>query len=63
MYVAVVVMLLGWAEFYSIAPIWYYLAGVAIALHLRVLYGEEPWLARTHGTAWEAYRVRTKRWI
>ena len=63
MYVAVIVMLLGWAELYGIAPLWYYLVGVAIAFHLRVVFGEEPWLARTHGPAWEAYKARTKRWL
>jgi protein-S-isoprenylcysteine O-methyltransferase Ste14 len=63
MYIAVILMLLGWAEFYGIAPLWYYLGGAAIAFHLRVVLGEEPWLARTQGAAWEAYRSRTKRWI
>jgi protein-S-isoprenylcysteine O-methyltransferase Ste14 len=63
MYIAVIVMLLGWAELYGIAPLWYYLVGVAIAFHLRVVFGEEPWLARTHGAAWEAWRARSKRWL
>jgi protein-S-isoprenylcysteine O-methyltransferase Ste14 len=63
MYIAVLLMLLGWAEYYGIAPLWYYLAAVAVALYLRVVFGEEPWLARRHGAAWQAYRARCKRWV
>jgi hypothetical protein len=31
--------------------------------HLRVVFGEEPWLARTHGAAWTEYRARVPRWL
>ena len=31
--------------------------------HLRVLLHEEPFLARTHGEAWTAYRARVGRWL
>ena len=34
-----------------------------IAFHLRVVYGEEPWLARIHGDAWERYRREVRRWV
>jgi protein-S-isoprenylcysteine O-methyltransferase Ste14 len=63
MYIAVLVMLLGWAELFGIAPLWYYLVVVAVAFHLRVVFGEEPWQARTFGADWQAYRARTKRWL
>jgi protein-S-isoprenylcysteine O-methyltransferase Ste14 len=33
------------------------------AFHLRVIYGEEPWLARTHGAVWDEYRARVPRWL
>jgi hypothetical protein len=36
---------------------------VAIAFHVRVILGEEPWLARTHGAEWTAYRSDVPRWL
>ena len=41
---------------------WYALV-VAIAFHTRVVLGEEPWLARTHGATWDDYRQRVRRWL
>ncbi|HKQ15056.1 MAG TPA: hypothetical protein VJT80_16590 [Steroidobacteraceae bacterium] len=41
---------------------WYALC-VAIAFHLRVVFGEEPWLARTHGATWDDYTQRVRRWV
>ncbi len=63
MYVGVTLLLCGWALAYRSATLWAYAAAVAIAFHLRVVFGEEPWLARTHGTAWHAYRERVRRWL
>ncbi|MDF2973147.1 MAG: hypothetical protein K0R61_3597, partial [Microvirga sp.] len=31
--------------------------------HLRVVYGEEPWLAKTHGVTWKEYASRVPRWL
>jgi protein-S-isoprenylcysteine O-methyltransferase Ste14 len=31
--------------------------------HLRVVLGEEPWLARTHGATWDDYTKRVRRWL
>jgi protein-S-isoprenylcysteine O-methyltransferase Ste14 len=36
---------------------------VIVAFHLRVLFGEEPWLARTHGEAWDKYKASVPRWL
>ena len=36
---------------------------LCLAFHLRVVLFEEPWLARTHGAAWDAYRARVPRWL
>jgi protein-S-isoprenylcysteine O-methyltransferase Ste14 len=36
---------------------------VIVAFHLRVLFGEEPWLARTHGEAWDKYKAGAPRWL
>jgi protein-S-isoprenylcysteine O-methyltransferase Ste14 len=63
MYVAVLVILSGWALYFDSRTLWTYAAIVAMAFHLRVIYGEEPWLARTHGAAWAAYRARVPRWL
>ncbi len=63
MYVAVALILVGWAAaFWSVALLIYALAAMA-AFHLRVVLGEEPWLARTHGAAWQQYTRRVRRWI
>lgn len=63
MYVAVVLILVGWSvTFHSVALAVYALA-IAIAFHLRVVFGEEPWLARTHGEKWIRYRRHVPRWL
>lgn len=36
---------------------------VPIAFHLRVVFGEEPWLERTHGDQWRRYSRRVPRWL
>lgn len=63
MYFAVATMLLGWALSFVSLPIAIYAVIVAVAFHLRVVYGEEPWLARTHGAAWNQYCARVPRWL
>lgn len=63
MYVAVALILLGWAAaFWSVTLLTYALA-VLVAFHLRVVLGEEPWLARAHGADWRQYARRVRRWI
>jgi protein-S-isoprenylcysteine O-methyltransferase Ste14 len=63
MYVAVAMMLAGWALAFASSTIAIYAGFVIGAFHLRVVYGEEPWLARTHGAAWDEYRSRVPRWL
>jgi protein-S-isoprenylcysteine O-methyltransferase Ste14 len=36
---------------------------VAILFHLRVVLNEEPYVARTHGDGWSAYKGRVRRWL
>ena len=63
MYIAVSLVLLGWAIAFWSVPLLIY-AGIVIgAFHLRVVFGEEPWLARRHGDEWERYRARVPRWL
>jgi protein-S-isoprenylcysteine O-methyltransferase Ste14 len=63
MYVAVLLILLGWAVLFGSWAVVVYAGAVAPIVHLRVLYHEEPYLARTHGDAWKAYATRVPRWI
>ncbi len=63
MYLSVLVLLLGWAATFTSRGLAIYAAGVAVAFHLRVVLGEEPWLARTHGESWQRYAARVPRWL
>jgi protein-S-isoprenylcysteine O-methyltransferase Ste14 len=63
MYIAVTLILLGWAVSFALPGLYLYTLIVAIAFHLRVVFGEEPWLARTHGARWQEYVRRVPRWF
>ena len=63
MYVSVTLILLGWALCFGVPGLFVYAVVVAIAFHLRVVLGEEPWLVRRHGTQWEHYSSRVPRWF
>lgn len=62
-YIAVVLVVLGWAlAFHSPLLVAFALA-TFLLFHLRVVLGEEPWLARAHGDRWIEYRGRVPRWL
>jgi protein-S-isoprenylcysteine O-methyltransferase Ste14 len=63
MYVGVLTILVGWAMLFGSRNLWIYVAFMAIVFHLRVMLYEEPWLSRTHGNAWTAYKASTSRWF
>jgi protein-S-isoprenylcysteine O-methyltransferase Ste14 len=63
MYVAVTLILLGWAWSFRSLGLLVYAAVIAIAFHLRIVLGEEPWLARTYGDEWRQYASRVPRWF
>lgn len=63
MYVAVSLMLIGWSLAFASPTLAIYAIFVIAAFHLRVVFGEEPWLARTHGAAWDEYKARVPRWL
>lgn len=63
MYVAVLLILTGWAIAFQSAMLGIYAGLMAVGFHLRVVLAEEPWLARTHGDAWTVYRSRVPRWL
>ena len=63
MYVAVVLILCGWALTFRSASLAIYALLVVAAFHLRVVLNEEPYLARTHGDQWVQYKARVPRWL
>ena len=63
MYIAVLLVLWGWALGCRSRAIAVYALLVMLAFHLRVILGEEPWLARTHGQEWVRYKARVPRWL
>lgn len=63
MYVSVVTIVLGWAIAFGSLALLGYAIVVAFAFHLRVVRGEEPWLARVHGARWAHYAGRVRRWL
>lgn len=63
MYVAVVLILVGWSAAFHSAALALYALAIAVAFHLRVVFGEEPWLARTHGEKWSRYSRQVPRWL
>jgi protein-S-isoprenylcysteine O-methyltransferase Ste14 len=63
MYVGVGLILIGWAALFWSPTLTVYAAAVVLAFHIRIILGEEPWLARTFGADWETYRARVPRWL
>jgi protein-S-isoprenylcysteine O-methyltransferase Ste14 len=66
MYVAVLVILAGWALTLGIAtsrtPVAYALF-MAVVFHIRVVAFEEPTLARLYGDEWQRYKSAVPRWL
>jgi len=63
MYIAVVLVLGGWALGFRSRLLTIYALAVTLAFHLRVVFGEEPWLARTYGEKWANYTAQVPRWL
>ena len=63
MYVAVTLILIGWAVAFGLPGLFVYTIIVAVAFHLRVVFAEEPWLSRTYGAEWQEYADRVPRWF
>jgi protein-S-isoprenylcysteine O-methyltransferase Ste14 len=63
MYIAVLLVLCGWALGFRSRSLAIYALVVMLAFHLRVVLAEEPWLARTHGEEWVRYKARVPRWV
>ncbi len=63
MYVGVLLIVAGWALGFRSATIGWYALFLVAAFHVRVVFFEEPWLARTHGAEFGAYRSKVRRWL
>jgi protein-S-isoprenylcysteine O-methyltransferase Ste14 len=63
MYVSVMLILLGWAASFRSQGLLIYALCVGAAFHLRVIWNEEPYLARTHGSQWSDYKAHVPRWF
>ena len=63
MYVSVLLVVAGWAMLFRSPLLAGYAVLLALAFHLRIVFGEEPWLARTHGEAWLLYKRSVPRWL
>jgi protein-S-isoprenylcysteine O-methyltransferase Ste14/pimeloyl-ACP methyl ester carboxylesterase len=63
MYVAVMLILVGWAIGFHLWWLLVYAAIVLVAFHLRVRLGEEPWLADTFHAKWTRYASHVPRWL
>lgn len=62
MYVGVLLILAGWAVAFASRAVALYALAVFAAFQARIVWGEEPWLTRTHGDAWTAYEATVRRW-
>ena len=63
MYIAVSLILIGWAVSYRSWTLAMYTLAVMVLFELRVVFGEEPWLDRTHQEEWRRYAARVPRWL
>lgn len=63
MYIAVLLIVIGWAAGFRSTLLGLYAIGLGIAFHLRVVLSEEPWLSRRFGAEWLHYRERVPRWL
>ncbi|HXG90309.1 MAG TPA: methyltransferase [Vicinamibacterales bacterium] len=62
MYLSVLTVIGSWAWLFQSAPLLLYAIGTLVVFGVRVVVFEEPWLARTHGEQWLAYKARVPRW-
>lgn len=63
MYIAVVLVILGWALWFGSRDGAIYLAAVAVAFHFRVTLYEEPRIAAQFPADWPDYARRVRRWL
>jgi protein-S-isoprenylcysteine O-methyltransferase Ste14 len=62
-YVAMLLIIAGWAIVYASRALAIYWMVMLVLFHVRTILGEEPALARAFGPEWDVYRRRVPRWI
>ena len=62
MYVGVLLLIWGQGLWWRSGEVVLYGGLMTVVFHLRVVFGEEPWLARTFPEPWAAYTTKVKRW-
>jgi protein-S-isoprenylcysteine O-methyltransferase Ste14 len=62
MYLGVLLLIWGEALWWRSGEVLIYGYAMATAFHLRVVFFEEGWLARSFPAEWERYRSKVKRW-
>ena len=62
MYCSVLLLVSGWALLFQSTTLAAYTAALAVGFHVRVVFGEEPWLAEKFGEQWHQYSHRVNRW-
>ena len=63
MYISVELVLLGWAISFGSLFLYLYTLIVLTAFHIRVVWGEEPCLARKYSNDWKRYSSQVPRWL
>lgn len=63
MYIAVLLVILGWTLWFRSRGVAIYLAAVATAFHFRVTLYEEPRMAELFPSSWLHYASRVRRWL
>ena len=63
MYVAVVLILVGWATVFHSTTLAVYALAAGLIFYLRITLGEEPWLAQMYGEHWTRYKAEVPRWF
>jgi protein-S-isoprenylcysteine O-methyltransferase Ste14 len=63
MYVSVLLLVLSWSVLFGSLALLGYAVALGVVFHLRVIFGEEPWLVQRYGAKWEDYKHRVPRWL
>ncbi|MFN8529148.1 MAG: methyltransferase [Anaerolineae bacterium] len=63
MYCAVALILAGWTITFASNELLIYTLVVIGVVYMRVVYGEEPRLARSFGGEWDQYKQQVRRWV
>jgi protein-S-isoprenylcysteine O-methyltransferase Ste14 len=63
MYIGILGWVTGWSLIAGSPVLLGYAAVLAVAFHLRIVFYEEPTLARQFGSEWSHYRTTVNRWL